>query len=60
MTHTKRKEVMNLERELVVKAEDLPLAVKVIGKGHKVSSYLMIPTRNRNGAQLCADEASRK
>lgn len=49
-----------MKREIVVKAEELPLSVKVIGTRRKVSSYLMIPTRNRNGAQLCADNAEQK
>lgn len=47
-------------REIVVNAEDLPLPVKVIGKTREVSSYLMIPTRNRNGAQLCADQTKKR
>jgi hypothetical protein len=42
--------------EIVVQAEDLPLPITVIGKRQKRSRYLIIPTRNKNGAQLCARE----
>ena len=41
---------------IVVRAKDLPLPVTVIGKRQKTTEYLMISTRNQNGAQLCSRE----
>lgn len=41
---------------LVIRAEDLPLPITVIGKRQKTTQYLMISTRNQNGAQLCSRE----
>ncbi len=45
-----------MKREIVIRAEDLPLSVTVIGKRQQTTKYLMISTRNRNGAQLCSKE----
>lgn len=46
-----------MKRNIVVRAEDLPLAITVIGKRQKTTEYLMISTRNKNGAQLCSRES---
>lgn len=45
-----------MKREILIRVEDLPLPVIVIGKEQKTTEYLMISTRNKNGAQLCSKE----
>lgn len=45
---------MSKECLVVVRAEDLPQRVVVIGCDGKPSVYQMVPTRKCKGAQLCA------
>ena len=45
---------MKVQDEIVVRAEQLPMRVTVIGKDGLPRAYQLLPTRKHKGAQLCA------
>lgn len=45
---------MKKDNAIVVKAEDLPRPVYVIGKDGRKKEYMLVPTRKAKGAQLCS------
>lgn len=48
---------MKKDNAIVVRAEDLPRPVYVIGKDGARTEYMLVPTRKARGAQLCGARA---